>query len=275
MIPYSSAIQGNGLDIKITDDIYILNTADRVVVVGGTYSGWTLAIIEYVKKIGKEFIYLELAYIGDTAANLAWHRPSKAIVSSDYSKSVLSEAWDPATIYVGGSPQLDFVPEFKPVYTLEKANKVLIYTSVCSPDSMEALKSVFESLLQSNYEVVVRLHPRESFYGSYWDKSGAVLQDRSQTLSEALSDSRYAIGVLGTFNSVLAASGVPTAVVMESSNRGAPTEFLPYLHIWNKEESIDLNLSAIDKIANSGKDCTPVVGPIGGSAKRIIREILR
>lgn len=273
LIPYPTGVQGNGVPFEVSDNIYELNDADRVVITGGTYTGWTLSAIEYLKKINKPFLYLELAYIGEETKNLSWHQPEKALTVSEYSASILGEVWDRDVIKVVGSPQLDFVPGLKKA-RLERipSNKVLIYSSVSSPDNMAQLLKVAEGLLDEGYNLEVRTHPREDV--SKWVDLGISISDRSQPLSEALVDIDYAVGVLGTFNSVLAASGLATAVVLESSNPGAPSEFISYTHIWKRDLSIKENLERTYSVSRSGRLSTPVTGPVGGSAFTIVKEIL-
>jgi hypothetical protein len=272
-MPYPSGLQGNGLPFKVSDNIYELNDADRIVISGGNYTGWTLFAIEYVKKLGKPFIYLELAYIGSETKNLGWHQPSKALMSSEYSASIVSEVWDVETIKVVGSPQLDFVPELlRQREGRELNNRVLVYSSVSSPDGLTQLKSVVSQLVEAGYQIEVRNHPREDV--KPWIDMGAVLSDRSQSLTESLLGVDYAIGVLGTFNSVLAACKIPTSVVIESSNQGAPSEFLPYTYLWNLKLEVGNNLENLLRSAAADKNSIPVTGLIGGSANRIVREIL-
>ncbi|GLW07973.1 hypothetical protein Misp01_31030 [Microtetraspora sp. NBRC 13810] len=185
--------------------------------------------------------------------------PAEAAVFDDYLGTGRRD------IAVVGTPQTDALPRHAP-----EPGTVLVLTSVTKSDETggsapgtELLLAAAERLAAEGRHILVGLHPRED--RSLWDR----YEISSVPSVQASARAEVAVGIPGTVFPVVAAVGVPLVGCTD-----------PRLQIPGYLLSVcSRTISSADEVLPAVADAEPVpgkvlyeaVGPVGGSARRLLR----
>lgn len=279
LIPYQDSVQGSGLPgLTVSWSLESLYHADRLVITGGDYSAWTASIASVAKTLGIPILYTELAYIGDSPIGSSiGNRPDKAAAASVNSASKVASLFKlpPSEVIIVGAPRLDCLDvnspiRVKPLIPVEASN-VLIVSSVGLDEKTQWLIDAAVALRKAGASAKVKPHPRESL--SLWDKTGLQIVPGNADVKTLLEETDYAVISVGSFSPLLLSSGIPTVSILESNHLGAPKEFLPFMALsLNGSDILNLGLweEARLNLSKGLQNLEQIIGPIGGSAQRII-----
>ncbi|WP_433474265.1 hypothetical protein ACQPZP_36715 [Spirillospora sp. CA-142024] len=238
--------------------------ADLLVVTGA--GDWPL---ECAARFGKlPLMASSLAYLGPQEAPGAarLRRRLRGITSSSPAEGRAFAGYlgTRRHIRVVGSPQTDDLPARKP-----EAGLVLVLTSVTHPDQTgdaapgtELLLAAAKALRESGRRILVGLHPREA--RKLWQQY--EISDVPSVQASARAEA--AIGIPGTVFPLVAAVGTPVVGCVD------PALSVPDYLLSVCSSTIDDAANAVKAIAGAHlpdkATLADAVGPIGGSAKRLL-----
>ena len=262
LIPYPEKTQGSPWD-KISSDLSIIKSSDRLIVAGGGFSAWTQAVVAQANRAGVPVILTELALGGGFAQQNNYIINGYTVIGAD-SKKMLRASGVKKKIEVTGSPQLDQISPWLPV-----PNSFLLLSTSdrATRDPSELLLKIGSYLLSKGHKVVVRPHPREEI--RVWSNFEI---DHSPNITEVASKSSFVISYPGTPVPLVAGTGVP--VIGCSPHIG----FRSILS-GNQNKIITNWVNEIDSVESAINNAGPadpllvkqIVGPIGDAANQIIK----
>lgn len=262
LVPYPEPVQGTPWPAT-TSNPGVLATADRVVITGGTLSAWTALVVRTANNNGTPVRFVELATIGDGVESENPRIEAASAVSTSSAETVAARfRLRPENVRVTGTPMLDELPAWEP-----QPRTCTIFSTVSYRERDPGLEllTVARQLRAQNWAVKVRCHPREDT--STWE--GFELCTAPGP-AESVARSRIMIGYPGTGHAVAAATGCPVICLSPAGNdhhlSGGTREALPH---WatTAREAIELMKHA----ESAPRELLErAVGPIGGSAARII-----
>lgn len=167
-------------------------------------------------------------------------------------------------IRVVGSPQTDDLPQRAP-----ESDLVLILTSVTHPDEgggaapgTELLLAAAERLSAQGKRILVGLHPRED--PSLWDRY--EISDRPS--AEASARAEVALGIPGTVFPLVAAVGTPLVGVVDPELE--VPDYLLSVCSSTVDDVAQVSRAVAEAEPPDAETLTDAVGPIGGSAARLL-----
>jgi len=262
LVPYPEPVQGTPWPAT-TSNPGVLSVADRVVITGGTLSAWTALVVRTANNNGTPVRFVELATIGDEVESENPRIEAASAVSESSAEIVAARfRLGYGNVRITGTPMLDDLPAWRPV-----AKTCTIFSTVGYRERDPGLEllTVARQLRAQNWTVKVRCHPREDV--STWE--GFELCTAPGP-AESVAGSRIMIGYPGTGHAVAAATGCPVICVAPAGNdlhlTTATREALPYW-VATAREAIE----TMKRAESTPRDLIErAVGPIGGSAMRII-----
>lgn len=246
LLPYPSPPQPP-TRYPVVNDARAITEADAIVVTGGLLSAWATLAVCYANSAGVPVIYVELANTGNIKASsvcLTKLEVEYALFATQESANninhILGEQECQPTII--GTPQLDFVPEHKPV-----SGSIVAFSGVTAeiPDENKTLRSAVTDLQSLGWQVALRCHPREP--KENW---GGFVIDESPDAASAAASSEYVIGYPGTASFVVASIGVP---VLGLATEKWMTDSVP-------QSVVDL-ITPVTSVDNLGKVLSEAVPP--------------
>ena len=267
LVPYPEPVQGDPWPAT-TSDPRVLESAERIVLTGGTLSAWTELIARRANERGVPVRFVELATIGDEREQ-AVPTIEAACAISAATADILAErfALDRTRVQITGTPLLDEAPSWRP-----QPRRCVLFSTVdaAERDPAGELRRVGEQLRNQGWDVRVRCHPREN--QQQW--GGFTLCDAtSPTLSAA--EARLMIGYPGTAHAVVAAMGCPVIAVEPAHMRSAqlPVTQRRLITGWYESaEEVIAGMAAAQPAAPALIE--DAVGPVGGAAERIVSFIV-
>ena len=267
LVPYPEPVQGHPWPAT-TSDPRVLETADRIVVTGGSLSAWTEIIARLANERGVPVRFVELATIGE---NKPGDTPNIEAVSavSPATATTLSERFkiDRQNIRVTGTPLLDEMPAWTP-----GARNCVLYSRVdaAERDPRRELWRVGDQLVNQGWNVKVRCHPRED--RTLWERFTFC---EETTPAAAAAHARIMVGYPGTAHAVVAAMGCPVVALAPGRMREHDLPVAQRRLVSGWYETAEEVIAAMAGAKPAPKDLiADAVGPIGGAAERIISFIL-
>jgi hypothetical protein len=266
LVPYPEPVQGTPWPAT-TSNPAVLETADRVVVTGGSLSAWTALVVKNANANGQSVRFVELATIGEDYNGEIPRIEAASAVSLQTAKLLMNRfRLDPERVRVTGTPLLDDIAPWRPA-----GRRCVVFSTVdyAARDPKRELLTVARQLKAQGWEVKVRCHPREDT--ELW-KGFELCQAPGP--AESVSECRFMVGYPGTGHAIAAATGCPVLCLLPE-NRGNPftdghRKALPHWASTAQE--------AIRKLPGltsaPPEDLEEVVGPIGGAAERIVNFML-
>lgn len=267
LLPYLEPVQGHAA-VPVAADASLIDTCDRVVLTGGTFSPWTELVYRRAMSLQKPVCFSELAYVGAPAPLSCPPVLVRTTATSSDGAVALQRYLGPRDVEVVGTPALDALPPWRPV----PGRVLLLSTSNISVrDPSATLRAVGRILLSDGWDVRVRLHPRED--PTPWE-GFELVKGESQATSAAAAQA--VIGYPGSAHVLAAAVGVPVVSL-------APTEELRRIFTPSQRAAMAAHTTAVDDTLAALHTAQPVpqdrvepvVGPIGGAAARLVDAWVR
>lgn len=262
LVPYPEPVQGDAI-MEVTARLEVIDSCDRVVVTGGTFSAWTELVSRYAATLGKPVLFSELADVGN-AAPIARRVPVTAATAlSTDGAACVAKYLRLSNVTVTGTPALDGLPAWEPV----RGRVLLLSTSdMTRRDPDLVLLATGHALRERGWEVRVRVHPRED--RSPW--AGFALVD-GETQAESAASAQVVVGYPGSAHVLAAAVGVPVIALSPTAELAAVfTErqaAAMSAHAQSAAEVVEL----VSRVRSPDPAMVEtVVGPLGGAARRIV-----
>jgi hypothetical protein len=267
LVPSPEPVQGHPWPAT-TSDPRVLETADRIVLTGGSLSAWTEIIARLANERGVPVRFVELATVRE---NRPGDTPRIEAVSavSPATAAVLSERFriDRQKIRVTGTPLLDEMPAWTP-----RPRSCVLYSTVAATDRdpRRELWRVGDQLVNQGWDVKVRCHPRED--RDLWARF-ALCEEPSPAASAARA--RIMIGYPGTAHAVVAALGCPVIALAPAEMRDHDLSIAQQRLMSGWCRTAEEVIAAMATARPAPKELVEdAVGPVGGAAERIISFIL-
>ena len=263
LVPYPEPVQGAPA-VDVTSQLSVIDSCDRVVVTGGTFSAWTEIVARYSVAQGKPVLFSELAYVGN-ASPVSPRVPVDLItaLSSDGAAS-LSHYLGALSVIVTGTPALDGLPVWEPTH---KRALLLSTSDMILRDPELSLLTTGHALRERGWEVRVRTHPRED--REPWEGFEIV---EGETQAESAATAQIVIGYPGSAHVLAAAVGVPVIAL-------SPTAELAAVFTERQAAAMSAHARSVSDVLDLVDTATPpdsalveaVVGPVGGASARIVK----
>lgn len=262
LIPYPEVVQGAPWR-DTSSNPAVLEKADRLIVTGGGYSAWTELVAWRAADLGIPVLFTELAYGQPPQGRalpvptaLSAMSPASARVHADYHR-VPQES-----VAITGNPLLDALPRYRP----EPRHAVILSTVDRDRfDPKGVLLAIAQRLRSDGWKIAVRPHPRED--RTMWE--GFPLSTAG-TPADSAANASVVLGYPGSAHLVAAAIGAPVIAVIPTAHADAlPAEHMRIM------SGVVRTTEGVDGVLSDARACDPallgnVIGPIGGSAERIV-----
>lgn len=245
--------------VETTRDQRLVETADLVVITGGVLNPWTAEVARR-RPPDRPIVYSQLATTAASPSAFRVRIDGFTAISPNGAQAVAQHFGIPMeSIAITGTPELDDLPKHEP-----RPGRVLLLAGVLAeqPDLNHALARIGRRLVAADFDVVVRPHPREQ--AGAW--SGFLIDD-SHSAAEAASISSYAVALSGSGVASFAALGVPVMTV----DTGERDPWIMPLTSGVIARPEDADVQLFDAEAPSLRTVDEFVGPVGGSAERVVQ----
>lgn len=243
----------------------ILDSADCVVVTGGTLNPWTELVAREAGRRAVPVVYSELAWATPAPYHSLPALSAASVLSPFEVPRISSMLGDSVKeIAVTGIPALDDLPAYSPV---EGVVLILSTVDMLGRDPEQVLLTAARSMQASGTRIRVRCHPRED--RTPW-KEFEIVENETQV--ESASTASVVVGYPGSAHVLAAAAGAPVVSVEPNSTFSAVLSAQEAALMSARPSTLEGTLVA----ALTASPCDQsllesVVGPVGGASHRMVK----